>query len=56
MIKKQNYEAPKVEGVILFPQEAVLDTMSPIKFFAITMGDPEAPAVENADYLDDQTW
>ena len=32
MIKKQNYEAPKVEGVTIFPQEAVLDINSPTSY------------------------
>lgn len=57
MNKKLNYAAPKVDQVVIFPREAVLDMTSPITLSAITMmGAPEIPAVENAEFSSNVEW
>lgn len=57
MNKKQTYAAPKVDQVVIFPREAVLDATSPITLSALLIdGDPAVPAVENADFSSNVDW
>ena len=57
MNKKQTYAAPKVDQVVIFPREAVLDASSPITLSALLIdGTPAVPAVEDADFSSNVDW
>lgn len=56
MNKKQTYAAPTVDEIILFPREAVLNEVSTLTLIATMPGGDSTPAVESADFFDNQSW
>ena len=56
MNKKQNYVAPTVDEIILFPGEAVLNEVSTLTLIATMPGGDSTPAVESADFQNNVEW
>lgn len=56
MNKKQNYTAPEVVSLELYPRESVLDLTSALNLMAVTLDPSSDPIIESADFQDGVNW